>query len=189
MTRGKLLIFSAPSGSGKSTIVNEMMNRFENLTFSVSATNRAARGEEKEGVHYHFLSTEEFQRKIDSNEFLEWEEVYPGRFYGSLKSDIEEKRSAGLHVVFDIDVVGGANLKKLFGDEALALFIQVSDIKILEQRLRNRGTDSNEEITIRLSKAKEEMTYADQFDHIVVNDDLNESFDTTEQLIQKFIEE
>jgi len=189
MKKGSLLIFSAPSGSGKSTIVHEMMKRIPGLSFSVSATNRAPRPHEKDGVDYHFLNTRDFQQKIDEGDFLEWEEVYPGRYYGSLRSDLESKRKQGKHVIFDIDVVGGSKLKKLFGKEALAIFIKVPSLKELEKRLIDRGTDTPEDIMTRVRKAEEEMAFAPYFDHVVVNDDLEKSLDETESIIRKYIGE
>jgi guanylate kinase len=188
MKKGRLLIFSAPSGSGKSTIVKEMMRRIPDLNFSVSATNRSPRKNEADGVHYHFLTNEDFQKKIDAGDFLEWEEVYPGRYYGSLRSDVESKRNSGQHVIFDIDVVGGSKLKKAFGDEALAIFIQVPSLKELEKRLLDRGTDTSEDIMTRVKKAEEEMEFAPNFDVIIINDDLKRSLDETEAIVRKFIE-
>ena len=186
---GKLIIFSAPSGAGKSTLVSHVMGSIPQMAFSCSATSRSPRGEEQEGREYYFVTPDQFREKISRDEFLEWEEVYPGQYYGTLKSDVERLQSEGKHVVFDIDVVGGVNLKKQFGHEALALFIQPPDLKTLEQRLRNRGTDSEEQIAKRIGKAEEEMQYAPEFDHIIINDDLDIARKETLQLVNQFIKE
>ena len=169
---GKLIIFSAPSGSGKTTIVHHLLDSLPNLAFSISATSRAPRGKEKDGVDYYFLSSEEFAKKAAAGEFLEWEEVYKGTAYGTLRSEVERLWAEGKHVIFDIDVVGGLNLKKLFGENALAVYVKVPNDETLEKRLRGRGTDSEEKIQQRLAKAKEEQKLAPQFDLILVNDDL-----------------
>ena len=144
--QGKLLIFSAPSGSGKTTLVKYIMEEIENLSFSISATSRPPRGKEKDGKDYYFMSADEFRKKIDSDDFVEWEEVYSERYYGTLKAEVERIRNKGQNVVFDVDVVGGLNIKKLYDDEALAIFVKPPSIEILEQRLKQRGTDSDEEI-------------------------------------------
>jgi len=185
--KGKLVIFSAPSGSGKSTIVQALLDKEFNLEFSISATSRAPRGDEKHGVEYYFLSPDEFRQKIDQEDFLEWEEVYTDTYYGTLRSEVERITNKGFNVVFDVDVVGGVNIKKMYGDEALSLFIQPPSIEELEKRLRGRGTDSDEKITQRIGKAEEEMTYAPQFDKIVVNDDLQTTIDTTTSLLKEFL--
>lgn len=172
--RGKLIIVSAPSGSGKSTIVQWLMHEYPNLRlyFSISCTSRAPRGTEQNGVEYFFLTPEEFKAKIDAGEFLEYEEVYQDRFYGTLKSQVEHQREKGQNVVFDVDVKGGINIKKFYGGEALSLFIQPPSVEELRRRLEGRGTDTQEAIENRLAKASYEMTFAPQFDHVVVNDDL-----------------
>ena len=172
--KGKLLIVSAPSGSGKSTIVQWLMKEHPELRlyFSVSATSRPPRGTEQHGVEYFFLSPEEFRERIERNEFLEYEEVYHDRFYGTLKEQVERQREAGQNVVFDVDVKGGINIKKYYGDKALSLFIQPPSVEELRHRLVGRGTDTPEAIEERLAKAEYEMTFAPQFDHIIVNDDL-----------------
>jgi guanylate kinase len=184
---GKLFIFSAPSGSGKTTIVHHLLGLDLGLEFSISATSRKPRGNETDGVDYYFLSPEEFKLNIENNDFLEWEEVYNNQFYGTLRSEVERLRSAGKHVIFDIDVVGGIYLKKEFGEEALAVFVQAPSIEVMEKRLRARGTDSEEQLTKRLGKAREELLYADKFDQILVNYDLQESLKKAEQLIKDFL--
>ena len=170
---GKLLILSAPSGAGKTTLSRRLMARLPLLAFSISATTRAPRGSEEDEVDYHFLSTEAFLERVDRGEFLEWEEVYPGRYYGTLKSEVHRLWSEGKVVVFDIDVVGGLNLKKQFGPDALALFVAPTSLEILGQRLRNRGTETEEQIALRLTKAQWELTQSPNFDHVLVNDDLD----------------
>ena len=167
-----MLIVSAPSGSGKTTLVRRVMEALPELAFSISATTRPLRGQEVDGVDYHFLDEATFKSRVEAGDFLEWEEVYPGRFYGSLNQDVEAIWSAGQTVVFDIDVVGGRNLKSRFGDRALAIFIQAPSMKVLEQRLRQRGTEDEVGVRSRLDKANEEMGYASDFDLRIVNDDL-----------------
>jgi len=170
---GKLVIFSAPSGAGKSTLVNYLLPQFPQLSFSISATSRAPRGQEEHGKDYYFLSSQEFKARVAQGELLEWEEVYAGTYYGTLRTEVERIWSEGKVVVFDIDVVGALNLKKQFGNRALALFVQAPSVEILEQRLRGRGTDSEEKIQQRVAKATIEMARAPEFDKVVVNDDLN----------------
>lgn len=174
MSKGKLLIFSAPSGSGKSTIVNFLMQEHPelNMHFSISCTTRAPRGTEKNGVEYFFLTPEEFKAKIAEGAFVEYEEVYTDRFYGTLKSQVENQINNGENVVFDVDVKGGCNLKKIFGNEALSVFVQPPSVEELRHRLVGRATDAPEVIEQRLAKAEEELTYAPKFDVIIVNDDL-----------------
>lgn len=174
MSKGKLLIFSAPSGSGKSTIVNFLMQEHPelNMHFSISCTTRAPRGTEKNGVEYFFLTPEEFKAKIAEDAFVEYEEVYTDRFYGTLKSQVENQINNGENVVFDVDVKGGCNLKKIFGSEALSVFVQPPSVEELRRRLVGRATDAPEVIEQRLAKAEEELTYAQKFDIIIVNDDL-----------------
>lgn len=184
---GKVIIFSAPSGSGKSTIVNELLKKFPTLEFSVSATCRAPRGEEKNGVEYYFLSDEEFQRKIDAGEFVEWEEVYAGTRYGTLLSEVRRIWEKGNVIIFDIDVKGALNVKKLFGDNALALFIMPPSVEELERRLQKRATDSPETIRKRLDKAEHELGYAKHFDKVVVNDHLETAVKEAEQIISDFL--
>lgn len=187
--RGKLIIVSAPSGSGKSTIVQWLMKEHPELRlyFSVSCTSRAPRGTEQNGVEYFFLTPEEFKAKIDADEFLEYEEVYQDRFYGTLKSQVERQREDGQNVVFDVDVKGGVNIKKFYGDDAMSLFIQPPSVEELRRRLEGRGTDTPEAIESRLAKASYEMTFAPQFDHVVVNDDLATAQQEVLSLLKTFL--
>ncbi len=189
MERGKLLIFSAPSGSGKSTIVRWLMEQHPelNLYFSVSCTSRPPRGTEQHGVDYFFLSPEEFRQRIDNDEFLEYEEVYQDRFYGTLKKQVEQQLDAGQNVVFDVDVKGGINIKKFYGQRALSLFIQPPSVAELRRRLEGRGTDTAEAIENRLAKAEYELGFAPQFDHIVVNDLLEAAEAETLRLVASFL--
>ena len=175
MEKGRILIVSAPSGSGKSTIVNYLRQEHPEfrLAFSVSATSRLPRGTEQDGVDYYFLTAEEFRRHIEAGDFLEYEEVYEGRFYGTLKRQVDEKLAAGMNVVFDVDVKGGVNIKRYYGDSALSIFIQPPSVQALRERLIGRATDDMEQIEKRLAKAEYEMTFAPQFDRILVNDDLD----------------
>ena len=183
----KLIIFSAPSGSGKSTIINYLLEQNLGLEFSISATSRQARGNEKSGVEYYFLSNDEFEKQIANNEFVEYEEVYSGCYYGTLRSEIERISSQGKVVIFDVDVIGGLNLKKKFGADALSLFIAPPSIQSLRERLINRQTDTPEMIDRRVGKAEYEMSFAAQFDKVVINDDLNKAQKEAEQIIRKFI--
>lgn len=183
----KVVIFSAPSGSGKSTIVNYLLSKDLGLEFSISATCRAPRGEEEHGKEYYFFSTEEFKRKIAEDGFLEWEQVYPGCFYGTLKSELERIWAKGHTVVFDVDVVGGVNIKEFFGDQALAIFVQAPSVEALRQRLISRGTDSAEKIEERVAKAEYEMTFADKFDIVVVNDKLEDALAQAEKAVRDFL--
>lgn len=186
---GKFLIVSAPSGSGKSTIVNWLMQEHTELklSFSISATSRQPRGTEQHGVEYFFLTPEEFRQHIQAGDFLEYEEVYEDRFYGTLRQPVEEKASKGINVVFDVDVKGGVNIKKQFGNRALSLFIQPPSVEELRRRLILRNTDSAEQIEERVSKAAYEMTFAPQFDHIVVNDNLETAKAETLRLVSEFL--
>lgn len=187
MDNRKAVIFSAPSGSGKSTIVSHILKLHPELKFSVSAASRAPRGDEKNGVAYWFISADEFRKRIADNEFVEYEEVYPGSFYGTLKSEVERIWDNGDAIIFDVDVKGGVNLKKYFGDRALSVFIQAPSVEVLRQRLLGRATDSPEAIERRVAKAAEEMTYADKFDHIIVNDDLQKAYADAEKLVDDFL--
>ena len=189
MNKGKMLIVSAPSGSGKSTIVNWLMQEHPELQlyFSISCTSRAPRGTEQDGVEYFFLTPEEFRAKIENEEFLEYEEVYHDRFYGTLKAQVERQREAGQNVVFDVDVKGGVNIKRYYGDEALSLFIQPPSVDELRRRLEGRGTDTPEAIEDRLAKAEYELTFAPQFDRVVVNDDLETAKLEALQIINDFL--
>ena len=184
---GKLIIFSAPSGSGKSTIINYLMQQGLGLAFSISATSRAPRGTEQNGVEYFFLSPEEFRERIAAGEFLEYEEVYTDRFYGTLKAQVERQLEAGQHVVFDVDVVGGCNIKEYYGDRALSLFIQPPSVEVLRQRLEGRGTDAPEVIQQRLDKAEYELSFAPKFDRIIINDDLETAKAEALAAIREFI--
>lgn len=187
--KGKILVFSAPSGSGKSTLLNHVMASVPNIAFSISATTRAPRGEEVNGREYFFISLEEFKQRVANNEFLEWEEVYPGRCYGTLIAVVEKMREEGKHVAFDVDVVGGTNIKKFFGNEALSVFIQAPSLEVLRERLIGRQTDSMEEIEKRLSKAAWEMDFAQgKFDTTLINDDLQTAKDEIVEIVEKFLE-
>ena len=185
--KGKLIIFSAPSGSGKSTIINYLMAQNLNLAFSISATSRPPRGTEQHGIEYYFLSAEEFKQRIANDEFLEYEEVYENRFYGTLKAPIEKQLGEGFNVVFDVDVVGGCNIKKYYGDRALSVFIQPPSIEELRRRLVGRATDAPEVIESRIAKAEFELGFADKFDVVVINDDLEKAQADALETIQNFI--
>ena len=187
---GRILIFSAPSGSGKSTIVNYLMKEHPEfrLAFSVSATSRPPRGKEQDGVDYYFLTPDEFRRHIEQDDFLEYEEVYEGRFYGTLKSQVEEKLAAGMNVVFDVDVKGGINIKKYYGDDAMSIFIQPPSVAVLRERLIARNTDEMAQIEQRLAKAEYEMTFSPQFDRILINDDLDVAKQEAVDLIKNFLQ-
>lgn len=183
----KIIIFSAPSGSGKSTIINYLMQQGLNLHFSVSATSRPPRGAEQNGVEYYFLTPEDFKQRIAQGEFLEYEEVYKDRFYGTLKSQVDAQLAKGENVVCDVDVLGGQNIKKHYGQRALSIFIQPPSIEVLRQRLEGRGTDSPEVINDRIARAEFELSFADKFDHAVVNDDLQQAQAEALALIQNFL--
>ncbi len=187
MNSKKVLIFSAPSGSGKSTVVHHILGLHPEIEFSVSATSRPPRGEEKDGVDYWYLSAEEFRRRIAADEFVEYEQVYEGRFYGTLKSEVERIWAKGHVIIFDVDVKGGVNLKKYFGDKALSVFIQAPSVEVLRQRLIDRRTDSAEAIEERVAKAAEEMTYAPKFDYVLVNDDLATALAEAEKVVDEFL--
>lgn len=185
----KLIIFSAPSGSGKSTIINYLLTQNLNLAFSISATSRPPRGTERHGVEYFFLSPDEFRRRIANDEFLEYEEVYQDRFYGTLKEQVESQLAAGQNVIFDVDVVGGCNIKKFYGDRALSLFIQPPSVDELRKRLIGRGTDAPEIIESRVAKAEYELSFAPKFDRVIVNDDLESAKAETLEVITRFLAE
>ncbi len=185
---GKLIIISAPSGCGKSTIINHIMEEgTRDLQFSVSATNRLPRPGEVDGVNYYFLTDDEFKTRVANGEFVEFEEVYPGRYYGTLRSELENRLSNGHNIILDIDVKGGVNVKKQFGDQAVSIFIQPPSIKALRQRLEGRGTDAPDVINQRVGRAEYELTFAPQYDHIVVNDQLDTAINETKTLIDSFI--
>ena len=183
----KAIIFSAPSGAGKTTIVNHLLDRGLNLDFSISACSRAPRGNETNGKEYYFLSSEEFKEKIKQNLFVEWEEVYSDMYYGTLKSELERIWKQKKQVIFDVDVDGGISLKKYFKDQALSIFIEPPSIEVLKQRLENRNTDSKENISKRLAKAKEEINKKDNFDIIITNDELENACNTAFQEVKKFL--
>ncbi|RYY36695.1 MAG: guanylate kinase [Sphingobacteriaceae bacterium] len=184
---GKLIIFSAPSGAGKTTIVHHLLGKIPELVFSISATTRPARGDEKNGEDYYFISKEEFLHMIAKKHFVEFEEVYSGTFYGTLRSEIERIWSEGKTVIFDIDVEGGMHLKRKYNEQALAIFVQPPSLEVLKQRLSGRGTDSPEKLQERFAKAEKELNYAPQFDIILKNYDLNTACAEAEQLVKDFI--
>lgn len=184
---GKLIIFSAPSGSGKSTIINYLLTQHLNLAFSISATSRAPRGTEQHGVEYFFLTPDEFRRRIAAGDFLEYEEVYEDRFYGTLKEQVERQLADGQNVVFDVDVVGGCNIKKFYGERALSVFIQPPSVEELRKRLVGRGTDAPEVIESRIAKAEYELGFASKFDTVIVNDDLETAKAEALKVIQDFL--
>ena len=184
----KVIIFSAPSGSGKSTIVSHILKLHPEMEFSVSATSRAPRGQERNGIEYHFFTADEFRKMIAEDKFVEYEEVYAGSFYGTLKSEVQRIWYKGHVIIFDVDVKGGVNLKKYFGDKALSVFIQAPSVEELRKRLVARGTDSAEAIAKRVAKASEEMTYADKFDYILVNDDLQKAYAEAEKVVDDFLQ-
>ncbi len=189
MVNGKAIIFSAPSGSGKTTIVKHLLRTFDNLAFSISATTRPRRKErEIDGSDYYFLTADEFRAKIAKGDFIEWEEVYDGIYYGTLKSEIDRLWGMGKHVLFDVDVKGGLRLKEYFQEKALAVFVKVKDLKILEARLRHRNTESEEHIQKRLEKAAFEMGFAKKFDKILISDILEETLKKAEDMVREFLE-
>jgi len=186
--KGKAIIFSAPSGSGKTTIVRHLLETNPSLGFSISACTRDKRGRnEVDGKDYYFLSPDEFKEKIDDGEFIEWEEVYAGNFYGTLKAEIERIWNEGKHVIFDVDVKGGLQLKEYFGDRGLAIFVKVPSLDDLRNRLSDRKTESEDSLSQRIFKAKFEMTFEDKFDLTLVNEELNESLQKAEKLVNEFI--
>ena len=186
--QGKIIVFSAPSGAGKTTIVHRLMDRLPELSFSISACTRDRRGRaEVNGKDYHFISVQDFQDKIRHNEFVEWEEVYEGAFYGTLKSEIERIWAGGKHAILDVDVKGGLSIKEFYKDRALAIFVRPPSIEVLEQRLNARATDSKSSISSRVYKATFELAFEDRFDVTVVNDNLDEACDHAERLVRDFI--
>jgi guanylate kinase len=188
MTKGKLIIFSAPSGAGKTTIVKHLLGKNFCLEFSISATSRPPRSNEIDGKDYYFITADEFKRKVNNDEFLECEEVYTGVYYGTLKSEVERIRQKGNHVIFDVDVVGGCNIKKFYGTDALSVFVQPPTFETLKDRLLSRSTDSEEVIATRVAKAKYEMTFAPRFDIVLINDKLEDALKKAEEIVQDFLE-
>lgn len=184
----KVIIFSAPSGAGKSTIVNHLLGLHEELEFSISATSRAPRGQEQHGIEYYFYTADQFRQMIAQDKFVEYEEVYPGSFYGTLKSEVERIWAKGHAIVFDIDVQGGVNLKRIFGDQALSVLIQAPSVEVLRSRLVGRGTDTAEAIEKRVAKAESEMEFAaGKFDYTLINDDLQTAKEEAERVIEEFL--
>ena len=186
---GKLIIFSAPSGAGKTTIVHHLLEQGTNLGFSISACSRERRATEVDGVDYHFLGVEGFKEKIDNDEFVEWEEVYPDQFYGTLKEELNGLLKQDKNVIFDVDVVGGLNIKKHYHDQALAVFVMPPSLEHLRQRLEHRSTESQETLQRRMDKAEKELKVSDQFDVILVNDDLEGAFSKAESIVSDFLSE
>ncbi len=187
MNFGKILVFSAPSGAGKTTIVKHLVSTFPNLSFSISATTRPKRPEETDGKDYYFLSETAFRKKLQQQEFIEYEEVYKGVFYGTLKSEIERIRQEGKHVVLDVDVQGGLHLKEYYGKSALAVFVQPPSIEALAQRLAQRNTETQSTLNERIAKAEHELSFANQFDVVLLNDSLDKAFTTAEELVMRFV--
>jgi guanylate kinase len=184
---GKLVIISAPSGAGKTTMVNHLLRKGLNLEFSVSATTRSPRGKEKNGKEYYFIPAEDFREKIRTNEFAEWQEVYNDQYYGTLKSEIERIWTDKKNVIFDVDVKGGINLKNIFGNKAISIFIMPPSVKELEKRLLSRATDDSLKIKVRVEKAIEEIKLADNFDHIVINDNLERAQNEVYEMVKSFL--
>ncbi|MBR4297007.1 MAG: guanylate kinase [Bacteroidaceae bacterium] len=184
----KVIIFSAPSGSGKSTIINYLMQQGLNLHFSISATSRPPRGQEQHGVEYFFLSPEEFRQHIENGDFLEYEEVYKDRYYGTLSAQVDQQLERGENVVCDVDVLGGINIKRHYGERALSLFIQPPSIEELRRRLEGRATDAPEVINDRIARAEFELSHASQFDAVVINDNLEKALEEAHAIIKKFLE-
>jgi guanylate kinase len=184
---GKLIIFSAPSGAGKTTIVKTLLQSIPILEFSISAASRGKRVNEADGKDYYFITADEFRKKVANDEFLEWEEVYYDHFYGTLKSEVERIWAKGCHVIFDVDVVGGLNIKKQYPDQALAIFVMPPSIDELEKRLRKRSTESEENLRKRIDKAKHELTFAPEFDEIIINDNLNNACKEADKLVREFL--
>lgn len=187
MSKGKILVFAGPSGSGKNTIINTLMDKGLNLHFSISATSRPPRGKEQNGVAYWFLSPEEFRRRIDAGEFIEYCEVYPGRYYGTLKSEVDRQLDEGNNIIADLDVVGAENIKKIYGAQAMSVFVMPPSLEVLRQRLESRGTETAEVIADRLARAEYEIGEAPKFDTTVVNDDLTTAAATTLEQVKRFL--
>lgn len=187
LNQGKVFIISAPSGAGKTTLSNRLLEHFPSFEFSVSATTRPPRHYEKDGIHYYFLTEEAFRLRVENDEFLEWEEVYEGRFYGTLKAEVDRILSLGRNPVFDVDVVGGLNIKKQYGDQAVSIFISPPSLEALKERLINRKSDSEAEIEKRLKKAGYEMSFRDKFDHVIINDDLDKATTELFSLVRQYL--
>ena len=187
MSRGKAVIFSAPSGAGKTTIVRHLLSTKNNFSFSISATTRQPRGTEKNGIDYYFLTEDQFRDKIKNNELLEWQEVYPGTFYGTLRTEVNRLWDQGIHVLFDVDVIGGINLKKELGNQALSVFVRAKDIETLKNRLQKRQTETAEQLAIRIHKAADEMKFEKEFDYSLVNDDLETACSEISQEVERFL--
>lgn len=187
MKKGKVIILVAPSGSGKTTLARRLFKDFDTVKFSVSATTRPPRKNEIDGKHYYFLSDADFDRKVGSKEFLEWEEFYGGKKYGTLRSEVDKKLNSGYFVLLDIEVKGAVNVKDIYGDESLALFIQPPSIDVLKQRLIDRGTEDDETLALRLRRAEKELTYADLFDQVIINDDLDSAYEEVKKAVNKFM--
>lgn len=184
----KAVIISAPSGAGKTTIVRHLLSEFPGLEFSISACSRPKRGKEAEGKDYYFITADQFRDKISRNEFIEWQEVYPGSYYGTLKSEMDRIWSEGKTPIFDVDVSGGINLKKYFGDTALAIFVQPPSVQELENRLRHRGTENEENLQTRLNKVEKELTFSGKFDRIIVNDEFSSASSKVTELVAEFLD-
>jgi guanylate kinase len=187
MKKGKVIVLVAPSGSGKTTLARRLFKDFDELKFSVSATTRPPRHYEKDKKHYYFLSEADFNQKVADGEFLEWEEFYGGKKYGTLRSEVDKKLKSGYFVLLDIEVKGAVNIKQIYGDECLSLFIQPPSIEVLKQRLIDRGTEDDETLALRLQRAKKELTYADQFDQIIINDDLDAAYAKVKEAVIQFM--
>lgn len=186
--KGKLIIFTAPSGAGKTTIVRHLLGTFDSLAFSVSATSRPRREHERDGEDYYFLSPPEFRKRIDAGEFVEWEQVYPNQFYGTLKSEIDRLWAAGKHIIFDIDVKGATNIKNAYPEGSLAVFVKPPSPEILFERLRNRGTETPASYRKRVKRATLELTYEDKFDEVLLNDELDDALRNAEGIVSHFLE-
>jgi len=184
---GKLLLFCGPSGSGKTTIVQHLLNTDPRLAFSISATTRPKRANEKDGIDYHFLSVDEFRRRIAANEFVEWEEVYAERYYGTLHSEIQRIRNQGKIAVFDVDVEGGLQIKKVFGDDLLSVFVMPPSVDALRERLTARKSETKESLALRIAKSEHELTYSSRFDKVIINDDLPSALTDAEKLVEEFL--